>query len=311
MNLIQTIFSTSFAFSVMRVSTPILFAAMAALITNKAGVMNIALEGIMLMSALFGTVISAWTQSSFWGLLGAIAIGVIVSAIMAMFSFKLKADLILTGIAINTFASGAAIFIMYLVCHDKATTSSLPSLSAPSIAIPIIKDIPILGEIVSGHNILTYLAFLSVFVVWLIIYKTPLGLRIRAVGENADAAKSVGVNVVKTQFISLMLCGIFAGLGGAFMSMGYLSFFSRDMVSGRGFIALAAQNMGGAKPFGTLIASLIFGTADALSNILQALRVPSEFVQMMPYVITIIGLVLYVIGLKKKRERLLKLKDKK
>lgn len=301
MDLLDTIFSPSFGFSVIRVTTPIIFAALAALVTNKAGVMNIALEGIMLMSAFFGTVVSAYTQSAFCGVLVAVLAGVAVAMIMAAFSFRLKADLILTGIAINTFASGATVFLMYVICNDKASTSRLPSCNVPSVEIPVIRDLPVIGEILSGHNLLTYLAFISVFIVYILIYKTSLGLRIRAVGEKPDAAQSVGVKVMRIQFAALFLSGIFAGLGGAFMSMGYMSFFSRDMVAGRGFIALAAQNMGGAAPLGTLIASVIFGIADALSNMLQTLRVPAEAVQMQPYLLTIIGLVIYAVSTKKKK----------
>ena len=295
MNLLNAIFSTSFGFSVLRVTTPIIFAVMAALITNKAGVMNIALEAIMLFGAFFGTVVSAWTQNAFFGVLAAIGAGIILSMLMAFFAFRMKADLILTGIALNTFASGSTVFLMYMVCNDKASTSGLPSCNVPSIDLPLIKTIPVIGEMISGHNLLTYLAFFSVIVVWILIYKTPLGLRIRAVGENAHAAESVGIKVMNVQFIALFLSGIFAGLGGAFMSMGYLSFFSRDMIAGRGFIALAAQNMGGAAPLGTLIASIIFGIADALSNMLQTLNVPAELVQMQPYLLTIIGLVIYAV----------------
>ena len=296
MNLLNAIFSTSFGFSVLRVTTPIIFAAMAALITNKAGVMNIALEAIMLFGAFVGTVVSAWTQNAFFGVLAAIGAGIILSMLMAFFAFRMKADLILTGIALNTFASGSTVFLMYMVCNDKASTSGLPSCNVPSIDLPLIKSIPVIGEMISGHNLLTYLAFFSVIVVWILIYKTPLGLRIRAVGENAHAAESVGIKVMNVQFIALFLSGIFAGLGGAFMSMGYLSFFSRDMIAGRGFIALAAQNMGGAAPLGTLIASIIFGIADALSNMLQTLNVPAELVQMQPYLLTIIGLVIYAVA---------------
>ena len=296
MNLLNAIFSTSFGFSVLRVTTPIIFAAMAALITNKAGVMNIALEAIMLFGAFFGTVVSAWTQNAFFGVLAAIGAGIILSMLMAFFAFRMKADLILTGIALNTFASGSTVFLMYMVCNDKASTSGLPSCNVPSIDLPLIKSIPVIGEMISGHNLLTYLAFFSVIVVWILIYKTPLGLRIRAVGENAHAAESVGIKVMNVQFIALFLSGIFEGLGGAFMSMGYLSFFSRDMIAGRGFIAFAAQNMGGAAPLGTLIASIIFGIADALSNMLQTLNVPAELVQMQPYLLTIIGLVIYAVA---------------
>ena len=306
MSLINIILSPSFGFSVIRVTTPIIFAALAALITNKAGVMNIALEGIMLMSAFFGAVGSAVFQSALVGVIIAVIAGILVAMIMAGFAFKLKADLVLTGIAINTFASGATVFLMYLICGDKASTATLPSVNVPSIDIPIIQNIPIVGEILSGHNLLTYIGFLSVAIVWALVYKTPMGLRIRAVGEKPDAAQSVGVDVVKVQFLALFLSGVFAGLGGAFMSMGYLSFFSRDMVAGRGFIALAAQNMGGAAPLGTLLASLIFGLADALSNMLQTLNVPAEVVQMQPYLITIIGLVIYSVTTKRKKNKLIK-----
>ncbi|MEY8339194.1 ABC transporter permease [Lachnospiraceae bacterium 62-35] len=302
MGLFNAIFSTSFGFAVLRVTTPIIFAALAALITNKAGVMNIALEGIMLMSAFFGAIVSSYTQSALLGVLVAMLAGVCVAMIMAGFAFKMKADLILTGIALNTFASGATVFLLYVICNDKASTSNLPSCNVPAIDIPIIQNIPVIGEIFSGHNLLTYLAFVSVYIVYILVYKTSLGLRIRAVGENPDAARSVGINVVNIQFAALFLSGIFAGLGGAFMSMGYMSFFSRDMVAGRGFIALAAQNMGGAAPLGTLIASLIFGMADALSNMLQTLRVPAEVVQMQPYLLTIVGLVIYAVSTGKKKK---------
>ena len=151
----------------------------------------------------------------------------------------------------------------------------------------------VLGEIISGHNLLTYGALLSVAVVYLLINKSPMGLRIRSVGENPDAAESVGISVIRTRFTALIITGILSGLGGAFMSMGYVSWFARDMAAGRGYIALAAQNLGNATPLGTCLASFLFGVADALSSSLQVLSVPAEFIQMIPYVTTVIGLVIY------------------
>ena len=133
---------------------------------------------------------------------------------------------------------------------------------------------------------MTYLSLICVLLVYILVYKTAIGLRIRAVGENPNAAESVGINVIKIKFIALMISGVLAALGGAYMSMGYVSWFSRDMVAGRGFIGLAAQNLGGAEPIPTLLAALAFGIADAMSNILQSLRVPAEFVQVIPYVTT-------------------------
>ena len=140
-----------------------------------------------------------------------------------------------------------------------------------------------MGGILSGHNALTYLALAMAAVIWFFLYKTPTGLRMRAVGENPNAASSVGQNVIKIQFLAIVLCGLMTGLGGMYLSMGYLTMFVRDMTAGRGFIALAACSMGQVTPAGVLISSMIFAFFDGLSNILQVLKIPSEFIQMLPY----------------------------
>ena len=292
-NLIAAIFSPDFVFSILRLSTPIIFAGLAALITDRAGVMNIGLEGIMLSSALLGVIGSAFTQSALIGLICAIATGVLMGSIMAYFSLKLKTDIILTGIAINLLSSGGTVFLLYSVAKDKGMSTSLASLTMPVVQIPIIQSIPILGPMISGHNVLTYLAFILVGVVWLLLYKTSLGLKIRVVGENPDAAASVGINVKKIQYTALAISGALAAMGGAYMSMGYMDKFARDMTAGRGFIALAAEALGRGTPVGTLAASLVFGAADALGSNLQVLDIPVQFIQMMPYLFTIIGLIIY------------------
>ena len=255
--------------------------------------MNIGLEGIMLSSALLGVIGSAFTQSALIGLICAIATGVLMGSIMAYFSLKLKTDIILTGIAINLLSSGGTVFLLYSVAKDKGMSTSLASLTMPVVQIPIIQSIPILGPMISGHNVLTYLAFILVGVVWLLLYKTSLGLKIRVVGENPDAAESVGINVKKIQYTALAISGALAAMGGAYMSMGYMDKFARDMTAGRGFIALAAEALGRGTPVGTLAASLVFGAADALGSNLQVLDIPVQFIQMMPYLFTIIGLIIY------------------
>lgn len=301
---LEVIFNPLFAYSVLRVSTPILFAVLGALISDKAGVINIALEGIMLISALTGVIFSAISGSAFFGLFMALLLGGIVGFGLGYVSLKLKADVILAGIAINLIASGGTVFVLYLLTGDKGISSSLASKLLPKIDIPVLKSIPVLGSILSGHNILTYFAFISVFLVWFLLYKTPLGLRIRAVGENEHAVDSVGISVVKTRYIALILSGIMAGFGGAYMTMGYVSWFSRDMAAGRGYIALAAESMGGATPLGSMLASLLFGFFDALSNSLQLLKIPYEFVSMLPYVATVLGLVVYTIQKTKRINRM-------
>ena len=292
-NIFQYIFAVDFAFSVFRVTTPILLAALASVVAERAGASNIALEGIMLFAALFGALGSGLTGSLLWGFLIALAGGLIIAVLLAYFGLYLKTDIILTGIALNTLAAGGTVFLMYALIGDKGTTSSVVSSSFPKINIPLLKDIPVLGPILSGQNALTYLAFLMVIVVWVLLFKTRLGMHLRAVGENAEAASSVGIPVKKIQFIALMISGLLASTGGAFLSMGYMNGFTRGMVSGRGFIALAAAAMGQLSPIPTMLASLVFGFFDALSNILAAMRIPDEFVKMIPYAATVSGLVIF------------------
>ena len=295
MNLIELIFSTDFLYMWIRVATPILLASLGAVICTKAGVVNLGLEGIMLISALAGVLGSAFGGSLWIGLLIGLLASVAVSAIFAYFHLVLKANNVLCGTAVNTMASGLTVFVLQLATGEKGNSSSLKSFSFPNVDIPVIKDIPVIGGILSGHNALTYLALAMVILIWFFLYKTPTGLRMRAVGENPNAASSVGQNVIKIQFLAIVLCGLMTGLGGMYLSMGYLTMFVRDMTAGRGFIALAACSMGQATPMGALLSSMIFAFFDGLSNILQVLKIPSEFIQMLPYLATIAGLTVYSI----------------
>ncbi|MGC5775739.1 ABC transporter permease [Paenibacillus pabuli] len=303
-DILNIIFSTDFAFSVLRVTTPILLAALGAFISNKAGIVNIGMEGIMLVGALTGVIVSAFTQNAWIGLLGAVVAGVAISGVLAYFTLKFKTNIILGGVAINMFASGGTVFILYLFSGDKGTSSSLQSKILPNIDIPLLKDIPILGPILSGHNVLTYVSIIAVVFVYYLLKKTPLGLQIRSVGESPQAAQSVGISVNKVQCIALLISGFFASLGGAYMSMGYLSMFTRDMVAGRGWIAIAAEALGGGTTGGTFIASLAFGTAEAVANSFQILQLPAELIGTLPYVSTVIGLTVYaIIETKRKKKK--------
>ena len=301
--IIGIIFTEPFFFSIFRITTPILFAALAAVIADKAGVTNIGLEGIMMISALTGVIFSAWTQSAWIGLLCAILLGVAVALMIGFFSLKLKTDIILAGIAVNMLGDGGTILFMYLASGDRGYSANLASKVMPTVNIPILQNIPVLGGILSGHNILTYFAFICVFLVWVLLYKTPMGLQIRAVGESPNAADSVGVSVNRIKYIALAISGALAGMGGAFMSMGYMSSFNTNMTAGRGFIALAAEAMGRAEPIGTMFTSLLFGFADALANNMQSLGLPQELVAMTPYIFTIVGLAVYAASTLKKNQK--------
>jgi len=293
--LLKSIFSANFVFATLRVTTPILFAAIGVAITALSGSINIALEGIMLIAAFVGVIISAFTGSLWLALIFGVLAAVGLAALLGYFHLNLKADIIIAAIALNMFASGITVFLTYIFAHDKGTTSSLKSLVFPSYQIPILKDIPVLGKMFSGLNVLTYFALICVVIFYYLIYKTPLGLRIRAVGQNPDAAESVGVDVKKIKMYSLLLSGFFGAFGGLYLSMGYVSWFSRDMTAGRGFIAIAAASIGGNLPIGTFFGSLLFGVVNTLAIFLATLKVPSELIQMIPYITTVLVLAIYAI----------------
>lgn len=301
----------TFLFSILRFSTPIIFAALAAAVCKKTGLMNMAIESMMLCGALAGVVFSGMTQSALVGLLAAIAMGALVGFVVSYASFVGSADLYLTNIAMNLAAAGGTVFVLFMLTGDKANSgASIKSLSLPKVSIPLLRDIPYLGKVISGHNVLTYFAFIAVFLVWVLIYKTRLGLRMRAICENPDAASSVGISVLRIRFISFMISGGIAGIGGAFMSMGYVQLFARDMVAGRGYIGLAASNMADGSPLGAMLSSLLFGMSSAVANAIQTIfsNAPTDFVLMIPYAVTIIGIV--VISVIKEMRLKKKLKNK-
>lgn len=302
--IVNALLSPEFLNAALRATTPILFAALASAIVSKSGVVNMALEGIMLFSALFGVVFSAVFQSSWLGLLATMAMGGIIGFLLAFFILKLKTDEILAAIAINLIANGATVLILLAVSGDRGVSSSVASVPLPKINIPVIEKIPYIGEVISNQNVLTYISLILVFVVHLFLYKTPLGLRIRATGENKNAAESVGISSKRVQYITLILSGILASMGGFFLSGGFMTKFTTGMSAGRGFIALAASSMGGNTPIGAFLVSLLFGAASALSNILQLGDWPHELIQMIPYATTIVGLGIYSYRRMKKREKL-------
>lgn len=311
-SVLSLILTTTFVFGCIRMTTPILLAGLGGLITGKAGVFNIALEGIMEITALTGVLVSGymliWTGNSLLSLIVAFIVamlfGIGTALMLGVFSIKLKANIILSGIAINLFAQGITVFVMYIVTGEKGMTSSLKSLAFPTINIPLIQDIPIIGEIISGHNMFTYVAFGGAFLVYYLMFKTPLGLRIRAVGENPNAAESVGIKVIKIKYIALTLSGMFASMGGMFMAMGYVETYSRLMISGRGFIAMSAMNLAKLHPLGTMLTSFIFGMADNISIYLQSINLPSELLQTVPYLTTLFALFIFSISASRKAAKL-------
>jgi simple sugar transport system permease protein len=263
------------------------------LIAERAGVVNLGIEGMMLASALAGVVISAYSGSAWVGLSAAMLCGALLGVLLAAAVHLLKADLILSGVALNLASASGTTMLLYLVTGDKGISTSLASKVLPKIAIPVIDKIPVLSVLVSGRHVLTYAAFLAVPLVALLLTRMRFGLRLRAVGHDPKAAAIAGIRVVPMHFAALTLSGTFAGLAGAYLSMGYVSWFAANMTAGRGFMAIAAEVMGRGTALGTCLSALLLGVAEAFSTQLQGFGLPSELVQTIPYVVPVIALCVY------------------
>lgn len=302
--MLNGILSPDFVNAILRATTPILFATLASAIASRSGITNMALEGMLLFASLFGVIFTAMTKSFLIGFLLTVAVGGFIGLILAFFILNLKTDEILAAIAVNLIATGGTVLILLAVSGDRGSSTSIVSTAAPKIIIPGIAQIPFIGQVLSGQNLLTWLSLLSVIIVHIFLYKTPLGLNIRAVGENKNAAESVGISSRKIQYTALVLSGALCSMGGFFLSGGYMNMFTKDMSAGKGFIALAASSMGANTPVGGFLVALLFGAAQALANMMQLTTIPQEWVQMIPYLTTLIGLGIYSYGVKKKKSRL-------
>jgi general nucleoside transport system permease protein len=261
------------------------------LFTDRAGVFNITVEGLLLFSAFFAAVGAGTFGSALVGVLCGIVAALVVSLVFFIVSIRLRADIIVVGIAINLLASGTTVFLLNHIYGNEGSYQPTGLATVPAVTIPGMSNLPLLGPTFTDQSVLTFVAWLMVPACHVLLYRTPLGLHIRSVGENPEAAATVGVNVQRTQFIAIMLCGFLCGIGGCYLSIGPLHGFVRDMSAGQGWISLAAETLGGATPIGTLIACVFFGAAQGISSNMQAAGIgASQFAHSIPYVVTIIGL---------------------
>ncbi|WP_026477936.1 ABC transporter permease [Alkaliphilus transvaalensis] len=273
----QDLFNMSMLYATLRAATPLIITAIGGLIAERSGIINIALEGKMLMGAFTAVVVSYYTGNPWLGVLGAIIAGGIMALIHGVVSIKYKANQVVSGTAINILAGGLTIFLLQIIFGVAGTS-------------PQVKKLPAWGPF---HPIV-YFGILLVFVTHYVIYYTSWGLRVRAIGEHPSAADTVGINVIKMRYICVIISGMLAGLAGAALSLGDLNVFVKGMTSGRGYIALAAMIFGKWTPIGALGASLLFGYSTALQMGLQGRGIPSQIVQMIPYIFTMIALAGFV-----------------
>ena len=271
----------------LRMATPLVFASIGGIFSERVGIVNIALEGMMLTGAFSGVLATFATGNPWIGVLASVLAGGLFGYLHAILTVKFSGNQIISGTGINLLALGATAYLCQAVWGSRGASQSVQGLEA--ISIPLINDIPFLGEVIGNQTPLVYLSILVAILSYILLFKTPGGLRIRAVGEHPAAADTTGVDVYRTKYLCLILSGMLAGLGGAFLSLGHLSLFVLGMTGGRGFIALAAMIIGGWTPFGALGASFLFGFADALQIRLQSVGIlPSQIVLTLPYILTIV-----------------------
>jgi simple sugar transport system permease protein len=274
-----------------RLATPYLYAALGETLSQRSGVLNLGVEGQMLMGAFAAFYVTFQTGNVWLGVLAAVIVGVVMGLAMAFVSVNLQAEQGISGIGFYLFGLGMSTLLFQMLLGTVETVSGFSP-----IHIPVLSDIPVIGEIFFRQNVLVYIAFALVPIVHLVLQNTTLGLKMRAVGENPEAADSLGVSVAEVRYITVTLGGLLSGVAGASMSIALLNVFQQNMTSGLGFIAVALVYFGGWRPMGVMLGALLFSMVNALQLRLQVegVPVPSDLMVMMPYVLTIIALVLTV-----------------
>ena len=270
-------------------ATPLVFAALGGLVSERSGVTNIGLEGMMLSGCFWGIFFCDKADSWVIGILGAMAAGGLMGLVHAFFSIHLQADQIVSGTAINILALGVTAYA-FQTLYDENGTPEVPII--PDVTIPLLEDVPYLGEVLGTMNLMVWVSLILAVVIWVFLFKTPWGLRLRAVGEHPRAADTVGVRVYRVRYLAVTASGMLAAAGGAYLSFGLLSSFNENMTAGRGFIALAALIFGRWHPFGLLGAALLFGFTQSLGDQLQtSAGISAYIVTMLPYVAVLVALV--------------------
>ncbi|MFQ3566612.1 MAG: ABC transporter permease [Aggregatilineales bacterium] len=281
--------------SSIRLSTPYVLGSLAAIIASRAGVLNLAIEGKMLLGSFIAVAMLYRTGlDPMVGVLASSLAGALLGLIFALLYLRIRINLIILALAVNLFVANATVFFMRVWFGAYGTLADPSIRGLPNIRLPVIADIPFLGPLLSGYNIVVYIGWLMVIVIWVVLYRTVFGRHIRAVGENKEAAESVGINVTRVQVFALMVSGALAGLAGSFLSLGILSQFVENMTAGRGWIAITVSLFAFVRPIPAFFTALFFGFSEALSFYLQSqpgLNLPPDLVLAFPQIATILALI--------------------
>lgn len=299
-DILKSVFSAGTFNQMLRSATPVALAALGGAMTEHAGIMNIGMDGMILMGAFFAALGSFAFQSAGAGVLLALLMGVLVGLFFALFTVQFRSDEFIIGTALNTFALGLTSFLSRSI-FGSAGTKGNPAL--PNVSIPLLDRVPFLGEVLSGHSLLVYVTWALVLVMWVFVYRTPYGFWLRASGEKPETLRTAGIAPEKLKWLASVLCGILCALAGAHLSLGQLQgTFAENMANSRGYIAFACVIFSAANPAVAYVAALMFGFFDAMGLRLQA-YISSDLTNIIPYVITIVMMVYVVVRGQRKRRR--------
>jgi len=284
---LYSIFSITLFYATIRSATPVIYASLCASITQQANILNIGTEGIMLVGAFTAVTVSFMTGSWILAVIAAMLAGLLMAMIIAVGHLKYGAEITAIGIGINMFALAITKYLLNTVLGKTGSFSEPGIVGIPKIHISYIENIPIIKDLFNDWSVTEIFVVILIIFMTFFLFKTVWGLRLRAVGKFPMAAKTAGINVGKMQYQALAISGLIGGLAGAHLSLGYSRMFTENMTNGRGFMGVAAMFFGGAHPVLTAIGCLVFGFTDSIGSRLQAYGVPSQFVLMMPYIVTV------------------------
>ncbi len=297
------LFSVLLFQNTLRTATPVVLAALGCLLTQHVNITNIGIEGMMLTGAFFAVLGSYLFGSWLMGLALAMAVGILLGLFYYVFVIKFGSDEFIIGVALNIFAGGLTVFLLRTLFQVKGSFSGPGIVPLPTLTLPWVKDIPLVGTLLSGNTLLVYVSWLLVPLLWVMIYKTPWGFHLRAAGEYPEALRSAGKNPDRFKCLASVLCGSLSCLAGAHLSLGYLTMFAENMSASRGYVAFACVIFGQGNPPRVFLAALLFGFIDALGLRLQK-YISSDITSMAPYVVTILMMVAVVLIEKHRKKRL-------
>lgn len=266
----SNVFNMGLLQNTLRTATPVILVGLGCLMTDHVGIMNIGVDGMMLVGAFMAVLGSYFFSSWAMGLLFAVLAGVLLGLFYGLFVVKFKSDEFIIGVALNSFAGGLTVFLLRTIFGVKGAFSDPGIVSLPTISADWLESIPLIGPLLNNNTLLVYCSWVLVYLCWLFIYRTPVGFWMRAAGEHPQSLRSAGKNPEKMKYLASVLCGIFSGLGGAHLSLGYLTMFSENMSASRGYIAVACVIFGRSNPPMVFLAALVFGFIDAMGMRLQS-----------------------------------------